>query len=168
MIHSLAYPGALAAGIATLVLIVIAILATILTKLSRSRQAKREDSAEEEAQLRTLPKRTAWKPPQLPIFKTRSSVFMSTSQISVSPQTPRTPETPGIRFTITTPSQRSRTSGSIDSLPSLETILERYEQEADVAVKHDTSDEAIMLHEDELGEPGPSVPSEGRMEMKSA
>ncbi|KAK5092613.1 hypothetical protein LTR70_001998 [Exophiala xenobiotica] len=159
--------GVIAAGITILVLLAMAILAVLLTKLSRSQQTKREDHAEEEAQLRTLPKRTASKPPQLPKFKTKSSLSMSTSPISASPRTPRTPKSPGIRFTITTPSHRSRTSGSIDSLPSVETVLERYEQEADAADQREESERAKILVNDDLGEPGPSVPTEERQEAKS-
>jgi len=47
-------------------------------------------------------------------------------------------------------------------------VLERYEQEADAAEKHDDSETAGMLREDELGEPGPSVPTEERHEKRSA
>ncbi|KAK5941904.1 hypothetical protein PMZ80_005855 [Knufia obscura] len=164
----MADPGGLAAGITILVLIFMGVLAAILTKFSRRQHTKQGDHAEAEAQLRTLPKRTASKPPQLPKFTTKSSLSMSTSPISTSPRSPRTPRTPGIRFTITTPSHRSRTSGSIDSLPSVETVLDRYEREADAAERHDESKGAKMLSEEELGEPGPSVPTEERHEKRSA
>jgi len=164
----MADPGELAAGITVLVLMMVGILAAILIRFSRSRQTRQEDRAEEEAQLRTLPKKTTSKPPQLPIFKTRPSLSMSTSPVLVSPRTPRTPKTPGIRFTITTPSHRSRTSGSIDSLPSVETVLEQYELEADAADKNDESEKAKMLSDEDLGEPGPSVPSMERQEERSA
>jgi len=149
--------GSLAAGLTVLALLVIAILATLLTKLSRRQQTKREDHAEEEAQLRTQSKRTASKPPQLPMFKTKQSLSMSTSPVSASPKTTRIPQSPGIRFTITTPNHRSRTSGSIDSLPSVETVLERYELEADAADQREKTEGAKMLADGDLGEPGPTV-----------
>lgn len=123
-------PGGLAAGLTVLFLFIVGLIAMILTKISRRRQQKQEDRAEE-GRMDLKPVRITSKPPQLPKFKTRSSLSMSSGPYS--PKSPKSPVTPGIRFTITTPSHRSRNSGSIDSIPNVETILERLEQEADAA-----------------------------------
>lgn len=146
-------PGSFAAGITMLILFGTGLIAAILVKISRRRQERQEVEAEE-GHATTKSSRISTKPPQLPTFSTRSSLSMSPESSS-----PRTP-TPGIRFTITTPSHRSRKSGSIDSLPSMETVLEKCEQEAEAAderVRDGEQDK--MLSDSDLGEPGPSIPS---------
>lgn len=85
-----------------------------------------------------------------------------------SPKSPESPKSPGIRFMITTPSHRSRKSGSIDSIPGVEAILEQYEREADTAEEHGKDgEEDVMLPDTALGEPGPSVPSDNLPRRKS-
>lgn len=144
-------PGSLAVGITILILLSLGLLSAILVMISRRRMA-REESEAEEGQVATKSVSVSQYPPQLPNFSTRSSLSMS------EPSSPRSPRTPGIRFIITTPSHRSRKSGSIDSLPSMEAVLEKYEQEADAAGErmHD-GEEDKMLSNASLGEPGPSV-----------
>lgn len=151
----------MAVGITLAILFCFGIVGLILTKLSRNRQYKQDaaaDRSEEEGRLSTLPKQIPSKPPQLPVFKTRSSLSMSSKSNS-----PKSPKSPGIRFTITSPSHRSRRSASIDSLPSVETVLEKYEREEDAKmeeVKADAEKEGDgKLTGQDLGEPGPAVSS---------
>ncbi|KAK6369084.1 hypothetical protein LTR64_007244 [Lithohypha guttulata] len=153
-------PGRIAASITIIALVCMSLLAILLTKLSRARQRKQEAKAEEEGQSRPTPMRVAPKPPQLPIFKTRSSLSMSSSP--TTPRSPKTPKTPGIRFTFTAPSHRSRNSGSIDSLPSVETILEQYEQEADAKDNQQETEVKPLSKKEDLGEPGPCCTHRGR------
>lgn len=158
-------PGGLAAGLTAVFLFSMGLVAVILTTISRRRQRKQEDLAEE-GQIDLKNTRITSKPPQLPRFKTRSSLSMSSGPHS--PKSPESPKSPGFRFTITTPSHRSRQSGSIDSLPGVETILEQYEKEAAAAEEHvKDGEEDVMLPEGALGEPGPSVPSDDLPRRKS-
>lgn len=159
-------PGSLAAGITVLVLFSVGIVGMVLTGVSRRRQQGQEECAEE-GHSGTKIERVSSKPPQLPMFKTRSS--LSVSSTTSNPQSPKIPKTPGIRFMVTAPSHRSRNSTSMDSFPSVETVLEGYDQDESATDKHGEGDESdSMLANSDLGEPGPSVPSEEVTPRRSA
>lgn len=158
-------PGRLAAGITIVALVCFGFIAAFLTRLRRKAPVHQEARADEEGQMTQIQqppkaKRKHSKPPQLPIFKTKSSLSMPSSPTAALPKTPKTP---GIRFTLTTPSKfefnknvRPRNSGSIDSLPSMETVLERYEKEADAHAEAERTLRARPSDDDDLGEPGPA------------
>lgn len=152
-------PGSLAAGVTALLLFSIGLIAIVLTSVSRRRQHRQEEKAEEGSQSSQMSVVISSTPPQLPMFKTRSSLSMSSQYTSAS--SPATPKSPGIRFTFTSPSHRSRKSESIDSLPNVEIVLEQYELEADAADRFRLDEKANTTMSDQvIGEPGPAISSE--------
>lgn len=154
--------GYTAVGITLAIILCMGIFGFVLNRLSRNRQAKHNtmlERSQEEGRLSKALKRVPSKPPQLPVFKTRSSLSMSSASNS-----PKTPKSPGIRFTVTSPSHHSRRSASIDSLPSVETVLERFEKEEDAnaAIENkagEDEEQDEILEDGKLGEPGPAVPT---------
>ena len=152
--------GRLVGGITIAALIGIGLIAALVTSIWRSRQKKQETPRLEEGRPEIVPERTRKsRPPELPLYRTRQS--LSTISEQNTPNTARTVRTPGIRFMITSPSlisPKKRDRGSVDSLPSVETVLEQYEKEAESDDK--MGEEDLMLTEEELGEPGPSVLNE--------
>lgn len=85
-------------------------------------------------------------PKKLPIFKTRKSLSLSkplphgleldtgTKPKKLSFSLPSPKRASSIKFTVTSPSNRSRTS-TLDSMPSVESVLDQYEEEADIAAE---------------------------------
>ena len=79
---------------------------------------------------------------------------MATSPIIT--HSPKTPQSSRIRFALTSPSVYSRTSGSTDSLPGIESVSEQYERDADASATQ-VAEDTEMVKDDEIGEPGPAI-----------
>lgn len=162
-------PLELAAHITILVLVCIGVGAAIYFKWTRQRQKETEEKVVEEAHVRTTSGSLDRVKPissDLPLFKTRSSLSMSSSPAAL--HAPKTLRSPVIKFTLTPPGRRSRKDGSMDGLPSVETVLEQYEREADAAKRSDNSEHDQILTDQDLGEPGPCVVEEEAVAAKKS
>lgn len=148
-------PGSLAIGLTVIILLGFGLISAVLVAISRRRMARQERETEK-GHVITKSVSVSQYPPQLPNFSTRSSLAMSSE-----PSSPKSPRSPGIRFIITAPSYRNRKSGSIDSLPCMEIVLEKYEQEEDAAGERTgDGEEDRMLSDSSLDESGPNVISD--------
>ena len=162
-------PGEIGASILILVLIALFFVAIAFNKWRLSRVQKAKQIQAEEGQMKQVDgssKNSKPTAPKLPLFKTRSSLSMSSSPVSPRAMSFPTSTTSG--FGMVSKNQPHSRSGSIDGLPSVETVLEQYEQEADAVERHDKVGRNQILKDEDIGEPGPSVVDGSTSRTKSA
>lgn len=137
----------IAVGVTLLVLFLLGVTAILLTAWSRRRQEQQDCEINQEqlgiGESESLP--VSSKHPALPIFKTKSSLSKS----------------PGGRFSIALPKHYGRRIANFEGLPSVESVLEKYEQDVGQNAKPEGGEEP------ELGEPGPAVPTESSNATRS-